>query len=189
MNIQFLHHRVQTLETLLAHANTALNALSAGDPAAVELTTRFLADAAAGYASLGTSAAENECLTLRAALAGARRGPAGPGRRREAERAIARQALAQSCERLRAESERNAETLRRAREEIGVLVHHAVENGLIEAGSGSTGDDRARRIWRVLVSAQHTRSAARLLALRVAIPDVLLLIDERFAALTAAEHV
>jgi hypothetical protein len=189
MNIRFLHHRLRTLEELLARAGAALRALSAGEPAGVELTTRYLADAATAYASLGMPAAENECLVLLADVVGVRRGPAAPGRRRAAEQETARQALAESSRRLRAEFERDAATLDAARDEIGVLVHHAVENGLVDAGGAPAGDDRARAVWRVLVSAQSTRSAARLLALRVAVPDVLLLIEERTAALAAAGSV
>lgn len=194
MNAPFLHHRLQALETLLSYANAALRAHGAHDPSSTDLTIRFLTDAATTYASLGMGVAENESLALRAEVAGARRGPganadpAGPGRRREAERGVARWALAESGKRLRAEYERNAEILGRARDEVAVLVHHAVEDALVDTASEPASDGGARRIWRVLISEQSTRSAARLLALRVALPDVLLLIDERFTALTTAEH-
>lgn len=188
MNAPFLHRRLQALETVLSAANVALRAHSAGDPAAVPGTIGFLTDAAAVYAGQGMATAENECLSLRAAVTGARPEPGSAGRR-EAQRGAARWAMAESSRRLRTELDRTTETLGRARDEIGVLMHHAVENGLLDPDGDPADEEGARRVWRVLVTAPGTRSAARLLALRVAIPDVLLLIDDRRAALAAAVQV
>lgn len=187
----FLHDRQDRLETLLGASTSALRTHTARDLGTAQVVSAFLDDSAAQYRTLGLSSGENELVGLLAQFTSAREGvdpltsQRVTTRRREMERGVALRVLLIAAERLRTDLAADRAVLDGSREQLAPLVLHALAHGMVVPGpDGAIAQDGLEQMWRRLLNDEQTASTARLVAMQVAAPDVLLLLAGLLSGLT-----
>lgn len=189
--LPFVHDRLTKLNALLAHSNQALVAYnqSAFDLPAV--VSGFLDAAIAAHSALQLTQGENALLALKAQFVSAEHGThpdtllRSTGHRRELVRAIALRVLQHSAEQIRIRIGQDEQLLVDARHQLQPLVLLALRDGLIKLPLRKRPSQRRlQMLWRALLKAPDSALAARQLAMRCSIYDILLLVDEQLGLAT-----
>lgn len=181
------HDRLQRFEDLLESSSEALRSYSVPELGYADCVGDFLARAGAEYSSMGIAEAENAMRALHAELASARRGANAltservTGHRREFERSVALRGLLQSGERLRADCASTRAVLTETRESLIPVLLFAIEKGLIPPREGELSQAELERVWKLLLAHPESRNAARMLAMRVSSPDIVILLGDLWA--------
>lgn len=186
--MQPLHHdRLQRFEDLLEVSSEAMRSYSDAELGYADSVGDFLARAGAEYSSMGLADAENTMRALHAELVSARRGVNAltservTGRRREFERSVALRGLLQSAERLRADCASTREVLAETRESLIPVLLFAIEKGLVPTREGELSQAELEQAWKLLLAHPESRTAARMLAMKVSSPDIVILLGDLWA--------
>lgn len=189
----FLHDRGQRFEQLIESSTSALRSYTSRDLGCSDVVLAFLDGAAAEYRAMGLSSGENELVSLLAQFTSAHEGvdpmtsERVTVRRREMERGIALRVLLLAGERLRTDVDGVQAALDHAREQLAPLVLHAFASGFVVPGpDGTLTQPELEKMWLRLLNDPEAAPAARLVALQVAAPDVLLLLADLLASLNGA---
>lgn len=190
--LPFLHARQHKLNAALAEATEVwrrYHQRDLGVDAALEV---WLQRTAAVLKELSLPGAENECAALQGQWAAAREGidplrrEVATTPRRTLRRIVALHVLASLCERLRQLSAQADAGLMQGRAQLLPIVAAALEAGLVDQRSdGGPDQQRLETLWRRMQAAPALAGATRQVALSLALPDVLLLIEDLLAAARA----
>ena len=190
--LAFLHDRMQALQRLLDRSSEVLAKYSRLDLDLAPALHAFLDEAVAGCRALGRSNLENQFLTLKAQFVSAVHGTHPltlervTSHRRELVRAIALRVLQQSAEQLRADLDRDGQTLSEGRAQLRPIVLLAIRNGLVSMEDGKPPTQaELDALWRALLKDSDAALAARQVALQVGVYDIQLLLSDLIQAAKA----
>lgn len=190
--LPFLHARLQQLDAALTAGTALWQLYRLRDPALEAALGDWLTDTAASLKRLSLTAAENECASLQGQWAAARehidpfRREVVDTQRRALRRVVALHVMETLGARLRELRAQAEAALQRTREPIQALVLAALQRGLIDAAVLGSPDQAALDgLWRRIRAEPDFANAAHGVAISLALPDVLLLLDESLAALRA----
>ena len=190
--LAFLHDRVRALQHLLDRSSEVLVKYSRLDLDLAPALDAFLDEAVAACRALGRSTLENQLLTLKAQFVSAVHGTHPltlervVGHRRELVRAIALRVLQQSAEQLRADIDRDGQTLAEGRAQLRPIVLLAIRKGLISlAPRKPPSQTQLDALWRALLKDADASLAARQVALQVGLYDIQLLLSDLIQAAKA----
>lgn len=190
--LPFFHARQRQLEQLLGESTALWQRFQERDPGLEAALDGWLGRAAVELKALSLAAAENECAALRGQWAAAREG-IDPFRRelvgthrRAMRRTVALHVLDALSSRLRELLAQAEAALGQGRQLLQPIVLAALNAGSVDAPTLG-GQDQAliEALWRRLLVDPGVAPAARHVALTVALPDVLLLIEDLLAAARA----
>lgn len=190
--LAFLHDRVLALRHLLDRSSEVLAKYNRLDLDLAPALHAFLDEAVAGCRALGRSNLENQLLTLKAQFVSAVHGTHPLtlerviGHRRELVRAIALRVLQQSAEQLRADIDRDGQTLSEGRAHLRPIVLLAIRKGLISLTPRKPPSQaQLDALWRALLKDADASLAARQVALQVGLYDIQLLLSDLIQAARA----
>ena len=190
--LAFLHDRVRALQHLLDRSSEVLVKYSRLDLDLTPALDAFLDEAVAACRALGRSSLENQLLTLKAQFVSAVHGTHPltlervTGHRRELVRAIALRVLQHSAEQLRADIDRDGQTLAEGRAQLRPIVLLAIRKGLISlTPKKPPSQAQLDALWRALLKDADASLAARQVALQVGLYDIQLLLSDLIQAAKA----
>ena len=189
----FLHQRLQALARLQATSSAVLAKYNRLDLDLAQALAAFLDEAVQTYRALNQAGTENRLLALQAQTVSAAHGTHPDtleqvaSHRRALQRAVALRVLQQSAEQLRADIERDQRALDEARAQLRPMLLAAFQHGLValpqrKAPSAA----QLGKLWLAMVAHPELQLAARQLALRASVHDLLLLLAELVDAARAS---
>ena len=181
----FLHQRLQAVARLQAASSAVLAKYNRLDLDLAPALSAFLDEAVQTYRALNQASTENRMLALQAQTVSAAHGTHPDtleqvaSHRRALQRAVALRVLQQSAEQLRADIERDQRALDEARTQLRPMLLAAIQHGLVapqqrKALSAAQLD----KLWLAIVAHPELQLAARQLAMRTSVHDLLLLLAE-----------
>jgi len=191
----FLHERLQACLLLQRDVSDLIVRFNAGQFGVTEALLGFLDCAAQSFATHGLSSTEARVLELKAQLLMAERGIdpltllRGSGHRRELSSRFAFRVLMAMSEQLRENLQQDDAVLVAARQQLSPILLAGIQNGL----AASTGLDidapsqaAISTFWSAALVHVNLGIAAKQVALLVILPDIVLLLWDLVAALSAA---
>jgi len=190
----FLHERVQTWLQLQRQVSDLIIRFNAGRPDVGEALPGLLDHAAQAFATHGLSNTQARVLELRAQLLMAERGidPSTlvrqSSRRRELSARFTFRVLMAMSEQLRDSLQQDDSTLAGARQQLAPILLAGMQTGFVaSAGLDIDAPSQAAigMFWRAALTDVSLGMAARQVALMIILPDIVLLLWDLIAALSA----
>jgi hypothetical protein len=187
--LPFLHARAQQLQSALSAGTAVWQRYHERDLGLDAALGAWLAQCAGTLKALSLTGAENECAALQGQWAAAREGidpfrrEAVGSHRRSLRRIVALHVLDTLGARLRELLAQTEAGLAQGRTQLQPIVLAIMQAGLLNgAGSGPLDQARVEALWRRIQSEPGLAAAARQVSLSIALPDVLLLLEELLTA-------
>ena len=189
----FLHQRLQALTRLQALSSAVLTKFNRLDLDLAAALSSFLDEAVQTYRALNQAGAENRLLALQAQTVSAAHGTHPDtlaqvaSHRRALLRAVALRVLQQSAEQVRTDIERDQRALDEARTQLRPMLLAAYQHGLLALRQRKPySAAQLDKLWLAMVAHPELQLAARQLALRTSVHDLLLLLAELVDAARAS---
>ncbi len=187
--LPFLHARVQQLEAALSAGTAVWQRYHERDLGVDAALSDWLTQCSGTLKALSLTGAENECAALQGQWAAAREG-IDPLRRelvsthrRALRRIVALHVLDTLGARLRELLAQSEAGLAQGRSQLQAIVLALIQaGGLNGAGSGTLDQRQLEALWRRILAEPGLAPAARQVSLSIALPDVLLLLEELLTA-------